>query len=68
MQIKIFNEEFVDWLESKMNDWLQEHTKNYNILNIQYSTVPRNGCVYYTAMVVYNEKSNFIGVTNYGIP
>ena len=67
MKVIIFKEEYENWLESEMNEWLQEH-KDYSIMNIQYSAVPRSGCVYYTAMVVYKEKSNSVGVTNYGIP
>ncbi len=65
MKVKIFNEEYSDWLESKMNEWLLEH-QNYSIMNIQYSTVPRNGCVYYTAMVVYKDKSDVVEGVNYG--
>ena len=65
MQVIIFKEEYATWLESEMNEWLQEH-KDYSIMNIQYSAVPRSGCVYYTAMVVYKEKSDAVGVTNYG--
>ncbi len=67
MKIKMFSEEYPSWLESTINEWLQEH-KDYSIMNIQYSAVPRSGCVYYTAMVVYKEKSDAVGVTNYGIP
>ena len=48
-----------------MNAWLQEH-KNYSIMNVQYSAVPRKGCVYYTAMIVYKEKSDVFKGVNYG--
>lgn len=65
MKVKIFNSEYTNWLEEKMNDWLLEH-KDYSIINIQYSTVLRSGCVYYTAMVVYKERSDAFKGVNYG--